>query len=275
MYEAHIARMLTNRYNDKTLKCVDQKKNEHPAFACSGILIRGVRDIPNTLEYPWMFKKRNKDKNSFSMAFLRRDAPFSTFPSGYDSGFIIFPHLKTPRIKNTYQVFCAFPVDGHTDGRAGLHACGKSQRKDDPNGSSDHCDTQGITTYNKWIKHYSSIKNQSGYFIRRQCAFDMTIATAPQDFGIVLQANAYIRKQKRYSFRNNELLIQTWNEKKPQNIPIEAFFYLIDVPNTLSKAKRYQNDYLKLTGEEIPIVGIRLPTPTNMNITIEYVPRPG
>lgn len=103
-----LADELTKRFNESKCDCHDQHNKKHPAYMCSGLLIRGVRDsdVGQTLRHAWSFKAGNHEKKSFSVAFLRRDTPFAGFPSGYVSGFILFPHLDTPRIKNTYKVYC-------------------------------------------------------------------------------------------------------------------------------------------------------------------------
>lgn len=113
-----IVKELTKRFYDKQTKCLVQYKagkGFRPAYECSGILIRGVNDkkIHKELKNAWDFKSSNRQRKSFSMTFLRKDSPFSQFPSGYNTGFILYPHLKTPNHKNRKGVYCAFPLDGN------------------------------------------------------------------------------------------------------------------------------------------------------------------
>lgn len=206
-------------------------------------------------------KAGNKKRDSFSMAFLRVDSIFSQFPSGYETGFIVYPHLLTPRNKHRKRVYCAFPVDGHTDGRRG-HGCGQSRKRDDPKGTSKHCNSQGINSFDKWFAHYNKIVKRRGYFVRKQCAFDMTKKTAARDFEIILRAKNYMQNSK-YGLRNNEILFHDWKDNDPKDLPIEAFFFLENRRDGYKKAKRYQEDYRRLSGEVIPIVGITLPSPSN------------
>lgn len=253
----NMANKLINRYNDDRIKC----NGTRPAYECSGILIRGVREIHNRLPYAWSLKTGNKERNSFSAAFLRKDTRFIRFPRGYDSGFIIYPHSLTPPKKNKYKVLCAFPVDAHTDDRED-RGCGQS-RSDQQIGSSKPCDKQEITSITKWIPYYErTTRSADRSFVVMQCGFNMTKReTAAEDFATLLNATAHLRnKSAKFSLRNNELLISGWNANKPENIPIEAFFYLLDTPGALEKAEMYQTDYYKLTGEVVPVVGIRLPT---------------
>ncbi|AHG22556.2 hypothetical protein Z042_00590 [Chania multitudinisentens RB-25] len=261
----NIAKDLLARYNNTVKTCA---KNE-PAFKCSGIMIRGVNQA-NKLPHAWSLKPENKQKESFSFAYIRADQQFSSFPRGYDSGFIIYPHLNTPKNKNTYKVYCAFPVDGGTDRRAG-HGCGKSF--DDTLGTSQNCGKQGIDTYGKWVSHFNNIMNSNdSNFVSRQCAFDMTLSNSGNAFDIIRQANQYMQKNSsKYYMRNNELLLNAWNENNAAPLPLEAFFYLINSQDGLSHAQGYQRDYYKQSNKEIvPIVGITLPKSPNDRLVIKY-----
>ncbi|AZS50070.1 hypothetical protein DM558_04435 [Entomomonas moraniae] len=259
----NIANDLKARYNDSTKICMGDK----PAYQCSGIMIRGINQA-NNLPHAWSLKPENKQKESFSFAFLRHDQPFSSFPRGYDSGIIMYPQLKTPTNKNTYKVYCAFPIDGGTDGRTG-HGCGIYNN--DP--MSNHCDKVGITTYNAWVNNFNRIMNSNDTnFVGRQCAFDMTISSRGKDFDIIRQANQYIQKNStKYYMRNNELLVHAWNEDNAAPLPLEAFFYLIGSTDGLKHAQEFQKDYYNQTNKEIvPIVGIKLPKTPNDTLTVTY-----
>lgn len=106
-----------------------------------------------------------------------------------------------------------------------------------------------------------------------QCAFDMTLETAHRDFAITLKAIEFLREKG--SMMNNELLFQIWNESQPKDLPIEAFWFLDNLPTSYAKAKHYQDTYKKKTGQKIPIVGIRFPTKSNPNVDIkEYKRKP-
>lgn len=250
-----IARELRDRYNDVSNECIDQNNDSHPAYKCSGILIRGVDDIH---KFAWSLKPYNKEKNSFSVSFLRKDIPFSRLPRGYDAGLILYPHLKTPRQKKTYDVYCAFPVDAYTEYRDD-HGCGKSNI--DPTETSKPCDAQGIKTFSDWTMHYNRIESSTTpRFDIRQCGFHMNKQTASEDFTLILKANSYLRGEKNYALRNNELLVHAWDENRPNDLPIEAFFYLHNFPGAYKKAKIYQAAYYKYSGgETLPVVGVRLP----------------
>ena len=260
---ANIANDLKARYSDSTKICSGDK----PAYQCSGIMIRGINQA-NKLPHAWSLKPANKQKESFSFAFLRHDQPFSSFPRGYDSGIIMYPQLKTPTDKNTYKVYCAFPMDGGTDARPG-HGCGMYNNE----AMSDHCDRVGVTSYSAWVNNFNRIMNSNdSNFISRQCAFDMTISSRAKDFDIIRQANQYIQKNSsKYYMRNNELLVHAWNDDNAAPLPIEAFFYLIDSTDGLKHAQEFQKDYYNQANKEVvPIVGIKLPQSPSDQLTVSY-----
>jgi len=216
-----IAKRLKKRYNSVKEKCSSRGK-DRPAYECSGIMIRGVN---NNVQLAWGMKDMNKQKDGFSLAFLRKDQVFSKFPFNYDSGFIIYPHLKTPKKKNTYKVFCSFPMDGWTDAREG-HGCGKSGG----DVLSSHCHKQNIKSYNDWKSHF--VKIQNIHLPTKQCAFDMTKKSAAKYFAVSLKANRYIQKRlPQFAFTNNELKMHAWSVKKAKKIPIEAFFLFVWLSN--------------------------------------------
>jgi len=246
-----VAKRLKYRYND-----VRECKMEKPAYQCSGILIRGVNNELN-LTYAWDMKPKNKEKDAFSLAYLRKDQQFSSI-HGCDSGFIIYPHLKTPSTKNTYKVYCSFPFNGASDYRKGRHGCGTFHRRS----KSKHCNKLNIKSYHNW-KCYFKKFNQTK--MSGHCAFDLTRDSPAKYFNIALKANTYIQKRlpQDYAFAHNELRMNAWNAKKTNELPIEAFYFVRDSAIGKHLAEKYQDQFYTRGGGEIPIVEIQLPSKTN------------
>lgn len=254
---AKIDETLMKRYNSDVTKCYSSKKQETPGYECSGLVIRGIRNGKGGLKYAWSLNRLYKKKGAFSFAFLRRDQFFTRFPRDYEAGFILYPLSDIPRKKSSYKVYCAFPLDANTDARAG-HGCG--EHLPDRSESSKHCDVLHVTSLKKWIEQHNKLLI-SGDLVGKQCAFDMTLTTAARDFEIMAKANAHIQNHSsKYFLRNNELRIQVWDETKPHKLPIQAFFYLTTSSGGLAAAKLYRDEYRQLTQENVPIVGIKLPT---------------
>lgn len=212
---AKMEKVLLKRYNNVVNRCFDANKNAEPAYQCSGLVIRGIKNGKGGLEYAWSLKNSSIKIKSFSFAFLRRDQFFDRFPCDYEAGFILYPNFETPKNKFFQKVRCAFPLDGHTDGRTD-RGCG--QHFKDETGLSKRCDELGVTTIEKWSHNYHSWTDHED-LITKQCAFDMTKVTAARDFEIVGQANNYIRANtKEHFLKNNELLMTAWNENQPDKI---------------------------------------------------------
>lgn len=264
----NISHRLLKRFNDVKSKCYDSHHHKKPAFQCSGLMIRGVSGVGSAeRKHAWDKQQKNRDKNAFSMAYLRKDQIFHGFPFGHDSGFIIYPHLKTPKGKNKYDVLCAFPLDAYTDSRNGKHGCGPS--RDDPSGKSGHCDKQGITTLKKWIVQYEQITNSNSFLPTKQCGFDTTTKHGARNFAVSLEANKYLREHStKWKGANNELRLRGWNQNNPKKLPLEAFFYLLGTAGE-QKARQYQQDYFALTGRKVPVVGIRLPQGNDHNLIVK------
>lgn len=275
------ANELIRRYNERISFC-QSKDNRYATWACSGLMIRGVRNIgnkadPNSLEYAWLFKQINLDRKSFSVAYLRIDSPFSQLGLGYLSGFIIFPYIHEVRNKDQdlYKptIRCAFPVDAKTDQRSKNNGCTTSLKTYDETAptTSNYCDLQEIKDIHKWKEHYTHItRNNTKNLSHGQCAFDMTKDEAHEYFNVVLQASAHIREcRHEYSTVNNELLLKTWKLNESKNIPIEAFFFLLGYPEGEKQACKYQCDYHNVADKTVPVVGIRLPIAPMFEITIQ------
>jgi len=242
-----IAKRLKDRYNN-VKKC----KKGKPAYYCTGIMIRGVNNQLK-LSLPWGMKDKNKKKEAFSLAYLRRDQQFSSI-HGCDSGFILYPHSKTPRKKNTYKAYCSFPFNGATDYRTG-HGCGNFNGP-----KSNHCNKQNINSFDAWKSYFRTIKQGT---MAGHCAFDMTKKSAAKYFDISLKANTYMQKHlPNYAFSHNEIRMHYWNERKPKKLPIEAFYYVLNSAMGKRLAEKYQDQFYSRGGGTVPIVGIRLPTAT-------------
>lgn len=258
---------ILNRFNTRSYECVDKAGKKHPAYKCTGIMIRGINNEQN-LKHSWSMKKSNKEKESFSLGYLRRDQTFSRFPRDYDSGFIVYPHFETPSSKNTYEVLCSFPVDAHTDNRNN-HGCGLSIGDDTE--QSKPCHEQNINSLKKWKRHFDEIiSSNNAKFVTRQCGFDLTRENSAEYFLISLKANEdYLKTNNKYSSRNNELRMHSWNENRAEKIPIEAFFYLSGSENGRINAKKYQTDFYKNGNTFVPIVGIELPQSSNDDFHVQ------
>ena len=264
--EVDIVQELLDRFYDESGECLDSQGVAKPLYECSGIIIRGVKFHSNETKFAWSLKSGDKEKNSFSFAFLRNDHSFSSLIY-YDAGYILYPHQKTPIKKNKQQVLCAFPVNAGTDARND-RGCGQS--RSDTTGVSRKCDVQNITTFTDWLAHYDAIMaGEDPWFEISQCGFDTTKETAAQNFAVAMEANAFLQKTDNPRL-NSEMRVEGWDENNAKKIPIQSFFYFINNETGRANAEKFRDDfYVESNGEKVPIVGIRLPNITHPEIQIE------
>ena len=203
-------------------------------------------------------------KKAFSFAYLRRDIKFPRMVTGYNAGFILYPHLKTPPHKSKQRVLCSYPVNGASAFRED-RGCGRPLPEFDETGSGSGapCHIQNITTASQWLENY----NSSEYM----CGFKMMKETAAKDFATCLQAQALLiaNRPRKYVYINNELRVESWDEYNVKSLPIEAFFYFVGFKNGYEAAIKYRDEFYDHSGgENLPIVGIKLPSHDDENIQI-------
>ncbi|XP_072161377.1 uncharacterized protein [Bemisia tabaci] len=249
------AEELNSRFVHTVGECDDGMQGPiRPAYECSGILIRGA--YRERKPHSWTLSAYNKEKNSFSMGYLRWDAQWAGFPLEFNAGFIMYPQLRTPRNKFRYKAYCAFPLDAHTDHRLGKHSCGQSEV--DLKGESGPCHKQNIRTFQDWLAHYQRLEGPYAFY-QNQCGFSMTLRSSAKLFKTVLRANHFLQNED-LLFKNSEIIIQAWDDEQPEMLPIEAFWYDIDYLHARGTARIFQSDYKNATGGMIvPVVAIQFP----------------
>ncbi|MDC9582883.1 N-acyl homoserine lactonase [Xenorhabdus sp. PR6a] len=245
-----LANELTQRYNDTRNDCGDE---DRPAFLCSGIMLRGT--VPSDNYYSWNPSPRSQASGGVSFSYLRTDSKLLTLDAGYTNGFIFSPYLSaSANNKEHPEALCYFPLNADSANR-NEKGCGSNPYYS----QSAPCQQQGITTAQQWINNGSSELGQ--------CGFDVSIKPGAN------HANAFIQGvQARLQLAltvNNELILATWPQNIPHELPIEAFFYLQE---GLAGAQHDQRDFLNATGKIIPIVRIELPSDYSQDATFTYNP---
>ncbi|WP_025109601.1 hypothetical protein [Pseudomonas sp. H1h] len=239
------------RYNDVRLNCGSASM---PAFLCSGLVMRAT--VPSNDYSTWNPSPHSQQSGGVSFSYLRKDAKFQGLAFGQISGFIFYPVLATPPGKRRIEILCAFPIDGWTQLRdkpgCGAHPYYPTQ--------SLRCQTIGITTAEQWMQHWYA----GGAAPARQCSFDVRDNMnhlAADSFYQSIRARAMLGNA--WFVQYNELILATWPQSIPKELPIEAFFYLYS-PGGVAAAQHDQRDfYQKSGGQIVPIIQMVLPaTPT-------------
>jgi hypothetical protein len=221
-----VAARLNARYADTTPTCHEGQT----AFHCNGVLLRGTQ--ASAAFHMWNPSPSSVNNNGVSFTYLRQDAGL-TKPV-YQQGFIIRESLAptaTPLI-----VRCAYPFDGASN-RPVPDIC---------RGRGQMCDELGVTSVEAWASRYVASPRSS-------CAFNID----PAQF----QLNIDVRPSVANGDGWNEVVIQTWPQNIPLQIPLEVFYYSLKghyTSNGLLQAQFGQRDYFQITGRFLPIVKLDL-----------------
>ncbi|MFK3973917.1 halovibrin HvnA [Pseudomonas sp. NPDC087358] len=252
-----VAQALRQRYADKRENC---GKDSMPAFLWSGIILRGT--VASTSYDSWNPSPTAVRVGGVSFSFLRADYNMKRLANNYTNGFMLTPILSTPREKYKMAILCFFPIDGTSNSRTDA-GCGTNTRY--PKDSAP-CNDQGIFTAEGWRDHFN--RRPSDYDWR--CSFDVRDAlnaVAGRNFyqGIL---GGRLVAQKAFEIPN-DLKIEVWPQNIPEQLPIEAFFYISQAG--LSGAQHDQQRFYSLTHIAVPIISVKLATSVNGTATFEYV----
>lgn len=256
---SQVAADLTARYNDVRIDCGSAST---PAFLCSGVILRST--VPGPGYSTWNPSPHSQQSGGVSFSYLRKDAKFQNLLFGQNSGLIFNPILATPPGKLKIEILCAYPIDGW------------SQLRDKP-GCGGHpyyptqslrCQTIGITTAEQWMAHWRAVPTP-GNGPAYQCSFDV------RDSMNNLGADSFYQSIRvrnmlgdSWFHQHNELILATWPQNVPQQLPIQAFFYIND---GLANARHDQRDFYNHTGGMVvPIIKIVLPSTPSANATFNF-----
>ncbi|WP_371921069.1 halovibrin HvnA [Pseudomonas sp. HMWF021] len=251
-----VAADLTARYNDVRVNCGSASM---PAFLCRGIMLRST--VPSTAYKAWNPSPHSQTSGGVSFSFLSKDAKFTGLVFGQKNGFIFYPVLDRPAGTRQIQILCAFPIDGGTFLRD-KPGCGAHPYE--PIGSR-RCQTIGTTTAEQWITRWNQYK--LAYYM---CSFDV------RDQMNNLAADSFYQSIRAHQLANFfagphdyiELVLETWPQNIPTELPIQAFFYL---EGGLAGAQFDQKDFFNSTGGKVvPIIKIVLPSTPEADATFSF-----
>lgn len=255
---AATASALAARYANTRINCGSPSM---PAFLCSGIVLRGT--IHSAEYHAWNPSHIAVEKGALSFSYLRMDSPFRHFESSYDHGFIFYPALEAPPGKRKIEILCVFPIDGATFDRDNP-GCGAHRNYPQ---QSRRCQSQGITSAEQWLAHTARPGVIQSYY---QCSFDVREQMNDAAADSFYQAIRAIQLHRDVSFYSiNELMLATWPQDIPQELPIQAFYY---VGKGLASAQHDQNDFHEETGLWRPIIRIGLPISPSHRASFTFDP---
>ncbi len=252
---AAVAANLTSRYNDIRQNC---GKPSMPAFLCRGVMLRST--VPSNAYKSWNPSPHSQSSGGVSFSYLSKDAKFTGLVFGQKNGFIFYPVLAKPVGTRQIEVLCAYPLDGATQLRQ-KPGCGAHPYSPD---RSRRCQSIGVTTAEQWIA--SRRADPSNLF----CGFD--VRDAMNDLGAASFYQTIRTHQLANFFAGQhdyiELVVATWPQNIPKELPIEAFFYL---DGGLAGARHDQTDFYNSTGGVVkPIIKVILPKQASADAQFIY-----
>ncbi len=257
LHGQQVAANLTAQYKNSTAEC---RENSAPAFHCSGIMLRGTDH--SSSYFAWNPSPASVTSGGVSFSYLRADSKYDNLAYSYYNGFIIYPGQERPEGKRNLDILCSFPIDAATNNRSDA-GCGMYQGQS----QSKQCQLQGITDADGWYAHYVQYNRSH----TSQCGFGLT-----DDYTNVTdafyQTILSMAKMGSESFKTqNELRIATWPQDIPDELPVQAFFYLNSTG--LTSAQADQKDFYNQTnGMFVPVIKLNLPATQSADATFTYEP---
>lgn len=243
-----VAARLNTRFTNTAQSC----NGTSPAYMCSGVLIRRSTYNP-TVEF-WKHSAAAQSLGSVTFSYLRADANTTlSDPSGF-----IFMDATTAEQEGKLWpgVRCIYPfIAGTQNAGRPLHGCGFASVS---SGLVDEstCATLVVPaiTPELWIANFvrfgSTPKNQCSLSAQNSAQF-MTSLIVRQK--LPDQASKLL----------NEVLVPTWDQNYPEQLPIEALFYNAAAAGSLVNAQALRHAYKVKTGQSLPIVRLDFSAPVN------------
>ena len=210
-----VAENLQTRFKDTRYDCGKNKAGHpHPAFLCSGILMRSTSSSPTY--FSWTPSPKTAAWG-VSFSWLRQD---SNFPENYPSanGFIVYPWFDYPAGKGYAQlvVRCIFPQDAWTGAPDRCATDRTIPVANRPKSTTQKiCQDQGIYSDKTWMAKFTNDE--------KQCAFGV------EDWRQTNTAEAWQQavdvRKKMNIFVRNEVIVTAWPKDVGARMPVEAFFY--------------------------------------------------
>ncbi|MGY4525526.1 hypothetical protein [Pseudomonas sp. TE21394] len=234
-----VAARLNARFNNTAQRCSD----DAPAYECSGVLIR--RSIYRPSFDFWKHSTAAQALGSVTFSFLRVDANTNlSDPSGF-----IFMDATTARQEGKVWpgMRCIYPfIAGTQNAGRPLNGCGFAN-SEATQADQSTCATlvDPAVTPEKWLANFARFGSNPV----NQCSL------STQDYNQFMTSLAVRRTlSNQASTLLNEVLVPTWDVNKPEQLPIEAFFYNTAVAGSLVNAQALRHAYRVKTGLSLPIV---------------------
>uniref|UniRef100_UPI00262B2FC9 DUF2599 domain-containing protein n=1 Tax=Pseudomonas sp. TaxID=306 RepID=UPI00262B2FC9 len=226
---------------------------------CSGLMLRGTQHSDNYRV--WNPSPTSVANQGVSFSYLRHDARYDRLGLINYNGYALKPADSVSAPEEKLKVVCFFPLDAWTDTRD-QNGCGDNSTTA---AKESQCKEISVRTAEDWIKDYNRVKKERPEI----CSFDVTEekkAEAVRAFNEGLRAMQLL-KEESFS-RQDEIRVVTWDQDKPEQLPILAFIYTRGLG--LKGAQADQKDLYNATGKWVPVINLDLPDTLKDEATFTY-----
>jgi hypothetical protein len=231
-----VAQLLNTRYQNTTAECV----GEHPAYFCSGVLVRGSEESGEF----WKHGAIATQLGAENFNYLRAD--LGTRALKQKNGVVFSDAFTAIGQGKSLDALCVYPFEFAVTGTRPHFGCGAIARAE-PDPSS--CTAEGVTDAQGWLAHFQEQGEQSD----KQCSFSSYV---PMQFRASLIAHDGINDT--WSASPNMVQIKNWDSDAPTQLPIQGLFYDMTQTGALLGAQKDQRDYFNVTGDWLPILRMDL-----------------
>ncbi|WP_448092188.1 hypothetical protein [Pseudomonas lini] len=240
--------------NAKYASNVAQCSNGSPAYHCSGVLVRAV-DYSTFFKF-WDYGSAATKLGSVAFTYIRSDVGSTALNSNRKSGFILKDQTTALAEGKALNLRCIYPFPTESLDVRADHGCGFAPKLDQLNTDLANCAKLAVpaTTAAAWLRNF--IEHSS--LPKNQCSLSTMVAG---QFKASLEAHDLV--DATWTAKSMEVLVEVWDESKPEKLPIEAVFYEASAPAKLADAQKFQRDYYRATSLYVPIVKLNLSVPGN------------
>lgn len=236
---------LNAKYKNNVVQC----SNGTPAYYCSGVLLRAV-DHSTNFKF-WDYGSQATKLGSVAFTYIRFDVGSKTLNSNRKSGFILKDQTSALAAGKALSLRCVFPFPTESLDVRADNGCGFAPKDAQLSTDLANCAKLAVpaTTAAAWLKNFKDHDSLP----KNQCSLSTVVAA---QFKASLEAHKLVDAV--WTAKPMEVLIQTWDENKPENLPLEALFYDTATPAKLVDAQKFQRQYYIATSLYLPIVSLNM-----------------
>ncbi|BBP69654.1 hypothetical protein PHLH6_16580 [Pseudomonas sp. Seg1] len=240
---------LVTDLNARYFSTVAQCSNGTPAYYCSGVLLRAV-DYSTFFKF-WDYGSQATKLGSVAFTYVRSDIGSTTLNGNRKSGFILKDQTSALAAGKALSLRCIFPFPTESLNLRADHGCGFAPGAAQAEPDLANCAklSGSPVTTSAWLRNF--LENQS--LPRNQCSLSTVVAA---QFKASLEAHTLMGAA--WTAKPMEVLVKTWDESKPEKLPVEAVFYDASTPAKVEDARKFQREYYLETSIYVPIVRLNL-----------------